>query len=441
MFDIILANNYIEILESDANVFIKSERMKYKSLFEYILSRSNELGLIVSNNNLLLDKHDYWEFIQLYHHNAHVIVKTLIADMCQKFGEKFMLRVSEFDKTYTIEYNTRRICAITNLSIFDKYSIYQFIKPQVYKLDKNTLLLLPPILEIISLYTNLYNLDMAAKWVSILEDIKELEVYVKLDLQSILSKIENVEDFSINSPFIIDTNLTQKRPKKAIVENLNLLLLDFISMTDYILVDDIANALNKSTNTYKFSEHLDSLDIISKNTIEFDYAALSNYLSKFTPNGIVYKEKPIYLQNEFIMKKHSFYILYKTGANPHKKHILNIYNNSSFELISFSDLVVPKVGNFKLADPVVQLKFTYLNIWSSVVFQRISKYDLNKFKDHIEKKMDQLELYKTKIDILNKKENFIGIYKFPHINKKQLMIDNQNIKKGIFYCFDIESYI
>ena len=441
-------NNFIQNLEADADIEITKDREKYKPIYDYILKISNDMGLIISDIDLLLGRKVYWEFMQIYHKDAIIVSKELLESLCLEFGEKFVLKISEFEESYSIEYNLRRICTIYTLKLFKKYDISEFIKPLEFKSGIHKVKLLPPILEVITLYTYLYNVGMSSDWISILDTIKQVEVFVQNDLDAIIAKAtdkvakDNDILLLISSPFDTgkdakdtgkdakDTGKDAKDTGKDMqkMKQLHSLLLEFVSDSNYLLI-------HQPTTDEPLNE-VEELDIISQNSIDSDYKAIIAFLSKFTQEGIVYKEKSLYIHNNYTMKKYAFYILSKSGLETHKKHILNIYNNSAYELISYKTITFGQ-NILKIVDPVVSIKFIYINIWSSILLQRVSKYDLKKYKLYILNQIKLLNMYKEKIDLYTKKVDFIGKYEDIIIHKKKLAIANPNVNKSAFYCHNL----
>lgn len=435
MFEKLIKNNYGKQLKLSAIPYITIQRNTYIDIYNYILNFIDKKSLLVSDIDLLLDQHKYWENIQIYSIDADATAKELIKELCANFDNNFVLKIVENKQMYTIEYNLCKLCDIITLALYRKYSITDFIDPTKYKVnDVTTIQLLPPLLEVINLYSDLYKPSMAENWSDILVNIQYLETLIETATQKILLGKTDINLDITESLLYYDTNMinSPKRIKKTV--NVNKYILDFISDTNYLLLDHTVNIFDKvddiSINT------IDVIDIISQNSIEFDFNALSTYLSNVSPLGLEYKIKDMYIIKEPNMTKHMVYVTYKDGVNKIYKHVLNIYNNLSYELVNYN-IVENKLGIFKVVDAITQIRFIYIIIWNRLITQKTHNYALVDFKKFLVTKLKYLEKYKEKIDIVNIKKNYTGIYLDTNILRKKKALLREQISKMQYYCFDV----
>ena len=453
MFKLLTDNKYSKSLADDAMPYIQIERLKYKAIFDYIIEFCSKEKLIISNIQLLTNTHEYWENINIYSIDSETVAKNLIQKLCNKFDKKFVLKITEWENSYSIEYDLRRLCNISLFKIHEKYDITDFINPIKHIVnDKYEIYLLSPLLEVILLYADLYNPTFASTWEELLIITKQLEIFVDKEFDNIL--VNGLPNKNINKTGGESAiKLVTKQVIKPVEKNITNYVLDFISDTNYLLINDIAYAIDKMEEVSKFinSSTISSskiIEIISKNSIEFDFKALTNYINKFIPNGINYKEELLFLPKEIRMSKHIFYIVYNNGIKSIKEPFLIIYNNLSYELINYIDTTIDNLGTFKTADPITQLRFIYISIYEHILQYKISggshvtknkqsksinKNDLNSI---FTEKIQMLKFYKNKINIYEKKLNYIGIYSDLNITKKNMNILNPNVNKATYYCFD-----
>lgn len=437
MFSILLANNYNNILKNDAANYIAVDRKQYSPMIDTILKIANKEKLLISNIDLLIHNNDqkfdkYLDFVQIYCNNAEEIAKKISQELCEQFGEKLLMRSTEWEKSYNIEYNLRKICNIKTLIINEKYSITDFINPIEKKYHNITILLSPPLLEVIDLYRILYNPTMAESWEDTFILIKKLEEGMK---STIIFGGENNEK---------SVGVSRDTPKKSKKIDIIKYLLEFASSSEYVLIGDIAHKFSEAD--VEISELIESIKsepikpeydlsikyiaVISKNDIEIDYKMLITFLSKFTDNKIVYKQQKIHI-DDIMIKKYVFYL-----ADDKNRQILTIYNNMNYEMINYIP-VKNKYGNFKIADPITQIRFIYIEIWELIISGKILN-EVEKSDKLIQEKYKQLEFYKDKINIYEEKRNYIGHYIDPNIQRKNLNILNPNINKSAYYCFDLK---
>lgn len=432
MFESILGKGgYIEetVLNTYFNEYKKNERIEFSGpIFDSILKYINNTNLIVSDLDLLLGQKVYWEHIQIFSLDAKKIVEDLLKTLCKNHGNLFILKVSEYDYTYYIEYKLRKICTITNLSIYKRYSIDTLIKPIIinYKNEYN-LSVLSALIEIINLYDLLYDPKKHSEWKIILEDINKLE---SLALKEIEFNLQTEKDILAVSPSFINTkkvNIKKVNKKKENIIKTETLL-EFFADSDYLIISNLDN-LN--------SNKLEVLEIISKNSIEYDIDSLQRFLKA----DIIYREHKLYIPKEHAQTKYNVYIQYNNGKKIIKNRIMSIYNNTTYQLIHYEQLVI-NGKLYKIADAITIIKFIYISIWTNIVYHRISIYSDKIFREFIKNKLLLLKYYKGKININPEtKKNYIGVYINPLTYKKILNIQNLNKGKTNYYCFEIEEFI
>jgi hypothetical protein len=361
----------------------------------------------------------------------------LLKGLCEHFDKLFLLKIHEIDKSYSIDYDLRKIAFINTIKLYNNMPLYDFINPTIYK----KMYLLPPILEVIDLYNKLYDVALSKTWEETYIIIKKLETLVDNDLDTLCktNKISDKKeipdkeksdkkksDKKKSDKKKSDKKKSDKKGGKSIVtksdkkedkmEKIITLLLNFIMDNDYVLITDYAFYIeNKVKNKNSV------LEFISKNSIDVDFELMMNYLNKFELVQLEYKHKSVYI-NDYLTKKHSFYI--------NKKHILNIFNNASYELISYYT-----VDNYKIADSIVNIRFIYISIWLNIVAQKIFKIKSKEFVDIIENKKKMLDFYKKNIDIYDNKINFIGVYSDSKIEIKKMALEKIMFKSS-FYCHE-----
>jgi hypothetical protein len=468
MFEELLSNNYIATLEEDALVQIRIDRERYANIYNYTIKyvSQNLNNLMISNVDLILDYYiPYYDNIQIYAVNADINAKQLSKELCDEFGERTILKIMEYDQSYVIEYDFRRICTIMSFKIFEKFSIVDFIEPQKCIITstfdnkiKYNVSLLPPMLEIINLYKDLYTPKLAADWNLIFEKIKKLEVYVDKNILLILKKSDHKGYSGGKQELNNKINFDRFQLKKELLDIIYKPMLVFIAECKYIIVGDIAFKLNHY-NKNGGGQNIDITNItddvfeyISGNSIEYDFELLSNFIYKlFSGNvGLIYEESNIYVPNELLLKKHSFFLI-TNGNESIRLPLLNIYNNTTFELINYNEIdniIDTQSPKLRIADPIVQLRFIYIWIWTYILSYRVAQdTKLNKkssnlyknYKAGIDKKITMMDFYRIVIDIKEFKQNYIGIYKNLLRQKKINVLTIPMSKKASLYCYALRN--
>ena len=415
MFKQLLSGNYVEHMQKMAIPLIKESRLKNKDIFDCIINFVSKNNLLISNIKLLIGKQSYWEFVEIYSIDADTIAKQLTKLLCETFEYKFVLKILENENSYTIEYDVKKICTISSLKLYKKYSVDEFISPLKLTVGSNTILSIPPILEIIRLYRDLYNPKEAENWSNILNNIKILENILDKELSNnfaLPKKKLNILDENHQDESHQDEKEISK--KQIMIKQI---LLDFIVGSNYLLLE----------HTIK----LKVLTVISKNPIDFDFQIIMRHLGNFYKFGIVYHKKELFLHGEITMERYLFYIIYNDGVKIIKKHILTIYNNLSYELINFIES-----DKYKVVDPITELRFIYVSIWDLIIAERI-RPNKSKFNKNITHLFSLLIHYRKLINIYEYKNNYIGVYTDINITKKINALAKQNVGKYSYYCYEV----
>lgn len=429
MFARLLKQNYDLELTNDADVYISADRNKYKAIFEFIVEYCSDNKLLISNTDILLGKQKYWEFISIFAINPNDIINKLLIELCKHHGNRFILKISKVNQEYGIECDLRRICSMTAIKPYKEYTIYDFILP--IKIEK--LFLFPHILELIYMYHKLYDPMHSCKWVCTLNEIREMELPVNDYLKKLISMSKPDLEITLSPSRGKDKKSTGKKikcdPTIQFIKNTKRLLLDYIKNNDYIVLSDVA--YNIMEDTVETAE-IGIIEIISSKSINKDFELLSNYISKFSSYAFVYKNKSIYVPKESRMEKYSFYMHVPCRGSIVKKHVLNIYNNATYELIHYKTF-----NQYKLADPIVQTRFIYIFIWTAIIAQKTHGLKYTEFLDYIRQQQFMLNYFKKNIDIYEKKINYLGTYLDVDIMRKLDLVNNPNRFKSTFYCKDV----
>jgi hypothetical protein len=390
----LLETDFIKRLTTDAKLEIQKNAAYLVPIFEHIVKYVKTHKLIIGDIKLLEGTFVYWDYVHIYTNDSPGIANGLMRDLCETFKDKLMMRATEWTNQFTIEYDYRGICNVYSLDGMG-YNVEEAIKrtPTII----NDLYMIPPILEIINAYGKLYNPKYIETWEEIHHTIKALEGLIERKTLT---------------PSVLKASKEAKKP--STIGKLSEIMIGYCTDTDFVLVGETAY---EYLNIIKSSSD-QPIEIISKNDIEFDYKAINTYINRFTKTGIVYNTDPIMIPDEPILKRYHFYAM----LNNKRKHFLTIYNNTSYELISYSSLKIDN-GELKLADPILQLRLLYMKIWECYVSGKSCSSDI----------FDIIDFYRERINITEIKP-VIGIYIDPIVKRKMLNIENPNTGKYTFYC-------
>ena len=106
----------------------------------------------------------------------------------------------------------------------------------------------------------------------------------------------------------------------------------YLNNENFVLVGEWARYISTQSKT----EPNSVIQIISENNIEMDYSNIVRYISKFTPYGVFYKKRKMYIPKNNRILKYTIYIKYPTiKSSTIDKPIMDIYNCASYEVIPY----------------------------------------------------------------------------------------------------------
>jgi hypothetical protein len=456
MFNLLLENNFVDEVLERAKVHVREERNKLEEVFDIILKYCKKYKALISNIDYLIGKHEYWEVIEIYSNESKSCSSDIFVGLCERFGEHFVLQAKEEENEYEIFYEIRKICSIYPFGIADD-TISET------KFEDNYVL--PPEIELINLYSQLYNPKFASDWEKISSNITLIEnKLIENGLtENGLTENKLIETKSKKTAKVSAKNSTKTSIKTSIktsaknfetekksnskcdqilmrgLMNLKIMIMDFLNKTDYILLGDVVEKLNNCKSIDGIClEDLDVIEIISKNDLETDTKMLNNLVSKYSDYSMVVEEANLQLIKDYQAKKYVVSVIAKKGNKSTKIPIIFLYNNSSYELIPFQTFSNKKYS-YKIADPIVNVRFVYINLWRNKISSKTGKETSEETSEEIgkssisnKKLMDLLSYFSSKIDIYEVKSNYEGIFSDKIIEKKINL--NQSAPMTKFYC-------
>lgn len=365
LYDKVLDDKWYENLMVSANKVIDKVFEEYAPVYKYILNFIKKNDLHLSNLNLLLGSEvEYNAPLQIYAVDPMKISDSLFRELCKKFGGNYMLQVELTDKQYTINYITKTFIRISFAQSHEGTSILDFLAP----IKINNIKMIPPLLELIDLYKQIYNPENADSWAELIQQANKIK--------KIADKNIKASEADLKKGGNKCTDCVDKKVKQVIT-----LLMDFLKKyTDYILVDIPKPEVRMS--------------ILSKNTIQTDFERINTYLSTYVGDDftIIFKDKTTFLGKDMRIQRYSLYIsiAHSNEFSNSRIGFLDIYNNLSYELIPFRN-----ENGINIAHRWAQIRFYYINIWNAFTAYHLNviKYDklqtiLTKLRPYIDQSID-----------------------------------------------------
>jgi hypothetical protein len=428
----ILKHGFIDYLHKLVEVVIQVDRRANDDKYDFITKYISKNNLMIDNITILLNEHKYWDdIVQIYDENPKDIMETLVTELCKIFDKKFIMKEVIIAEEYHIDYELRRLCTAMVISP----DIKKILVPSIAYLDKSKITLIPPIIQLINLSTKLYDPIEANKWPKILETIKRL--HLLLDKNTLISAGEKAKDRILHKPS--QTNIKNLGKKDKELKDtttqplINKIIYEFISDSDYILLDVPGAPSDKSDKSDKSDSPNTIPSILSQMSIETDFRSINMFIKQSISITLTYSEQDMYLSNfGNMIKKYIIYDTTNIGKKLKRVPILYIYNNTSYELVNYTFATIDKY-NFKIADSITKLAFLYIDIWEVTTLNHI--YNHNYSKKYLTDIFGDIDDIMDKIDIYDEKLNYSGIYVDKGIYKKTKLISNT--QKLTQYCYDL----
>lgn len=344
MFKHLLDTDFFQIVSNEARQkIIKKDRGYYKSIFDETrkvitndpLVILSDVDVILKNKNTEME-----EEMTIYTTYPRRTATKISNCIHKKNGKLVQMRSIIPRKEYNIMYNMRSLIKIYSI---EKYKNIPILFNAV---KNNNLYYFPPEIELMDIYHKLYLPNFYDNWDKLLEHEKSL-------YKSLMVKGG------------VDKCISCKGQRKIEINNLKLLILDFLHNESYVLVGKWAH--NIITNKKDISDD-ENIQIISENDISHDYQNIATFISSYTNYGIYYKKKKLFIPKDGRIHRYTFFIKYPTFTSVNKnsrgidKPFLDIYNCGEFELVPFISKKVDKnllhIGNL-----FVQLRFLLIDLW------------------------------------------------------------------------------
>ncbi len=410
MFKNLLITDFFEVISDNAkNGIIKNDRMKYQPIFEVVEQiLSDDDKIIISDVNLIINKKKYIMEQMIIYTIFTRRTSTLIANTIHKnFGKYVKMNEIIPIEEYEISYNLRNLIKIYHI---DKYKNVNI--PNLFNSIKiNQLYYFPSEIELMDIYHKLYLPNEYDNW-------NQLIKYEKILYDKVIEKFGGAKCNEC------------KDQRKLDINNIKILLLNFLDNENYIMVGKWAH--NIITEEKKIDNNY-NIQIISENDIEHDYYNIVNYLSSYTKYGIYYKKKKLYIPKDNRIYKYTFFIKYPIigkSSSDIDKQFLDIYNCTSFELVPY----MPKKYNeltLNIGNLFVQLRFLLIDLWLIRLLKYLNIVGSSQFTYKHTDIFSMIILLKSKLKS-NFTDKYMGIYYDEKIQQK-IIISKKQIRKTSYF--------
>lgn len=349
-----------ELTQSIDTLLLSAQKIKIEKMKKY-----DHLMIIIENfiieNNIIVNIsyiNDNKYFFDLYtsdmfelpkkltlllYKSDPVVAKyvTLNIKIYKYHSKIFLDNINFVQFTYLSNDIKKKILKYKCLGIFNNISYYCF----------------GPEIQLINLYSDITNIKYLSKW----EDILQIEKILSLNIENdLMKRIKSKND-------IIGGNFLNKKILK--------ILNNFISK-DHVIIGQFAIIIYEKIINLN---NLNKIEIISNKNFDDEIESIKKLFNK---DEITYSISNIKLPTNLNIQKLSISIT----KNNVKKVILDIFNNSKFEIIPYNKLDFFKITNgnkipinlkSKIASPFIVKKFKLIDIWHAL---NIYQYCMNNEK-------------------------------------------------------------
>ena len=393
IYDKLIDSPWHQTLLINTEKIITKEYEKYYPIYNYILDFIKKSKYLISNIELLLGENIKWdEPLHIFVLNPHIVSTNLFKELCHKFGKQFVLQTELQDKHYVITNISKSYIRLSYIDQYKGISLINYVGP----VKRDNYLVLPPILELIDIYKNIYNPEKANDW---------------NDMINKSQIIKTVADKNINSSILGfipkkgGKNDSHDKTKLTLLM-VNQIMIDMIKeYKDYILI-------HKYTANSNFN-----MSIISKNSIQTDFERINNYLKKRGGEFvIIYKNKKLFIGKDKRIQKNILYISFahSNEFENTQKPFLDIYNNLEYEVVPYFE-----EDGFNLAHSWVQIRFYYIDIWNLLAAYHLKILNYTKFAEYTNRILNIIK--EIKMDWTDMPTKYMGIYKNEYQAFKQIM--------------------
>lgn len=464
MFEHLIVNLYEKVLKKEAISNIRDNDKKYKKFLDFLENEVSEKKLIVSNYDIVINDTDaYVRDLSIFVRDPLDYAKDITIRLCTKFPNKVMTKIFEYDTYCEIHVNLRKLLTVNGIKNFKYLNIYKAISSNAVVYNDKTYVIMPYMLKLINEYKILYDPSQSRLWKKTYERLGDLERITRSFIIESVKRYKyepDIEDASIvNLSYFNDP----KKPRKLkgeklhkhvpaqdgfivtydpferskVFNKLRELMVKYLTNDYYILINESAYFIHKNEKVVKKLLELRYIDAITKLSIVEERSKLQKYLSKFIGGIILIKPKDLYVSNERRCEKYTMVL--QIGKNEY--HLVNFYNNMTYELINYEDHKIPGYGNIRIADPIILIRFLYICIWNMIMITKVVRVTEKQHAVYINKQVEMINYFYIYVYIYIKRVKYDGYFTDVLYNRKTTILNGDITIKPVLYCNDLWEYI
>jgi len=378
--DNVLTNSQFKINKYKSNEY-------YNNINKIIINYCKNNNVVV-NNCTDIDNNIY---------NLYSIKPSKISnDLCN-----ILYNVDKYVSLSTYVYNMVFTIRINNECLINIHLLFIYNNNQVLTnidfINKDNLLFLPPFVNLIYIYQQLYNPNM----IYIYDNDNDMFINQQVNLNNVLTDYNDIKTEKKNYDSI------KSKIIKQFINKLDNTNIEHIKL-DYYYLLNLQNIMNDKESEIDYNNEfniiisqLSNLEVI-KNILHNLYEKTCPDMKKNT-NLIHIQKNNTYILHDFRLQHFKIYLINynKKYKNYNKILLLNIYNSLDYELI-------PIHKTLKITHNFVIYRFIFINILNIILYEKSNKFKINYYIDII-KNIEKLLKNNDKIKNIDFKFN--GTYK------------------------------
>jgi hypothetical protein len=426
------------VLDIQKNLYdyTHTERMRYKNIYDIIDTYVINNKLFVSNIYKITNSQRSTASLINYHYDIYCDnplrhANNLINKIYEGISGDPLIQYLNLNTTvkheeFVIIYDTRMMAKIYTIqSGYSSTKKNVNLSTNIIPVIIDKIKYLPPSIEIIDMYNILYT------GTGYDEVILNLTINLsKMVTEKTGGDIQKIEKTIKKTKHLGSAEQTCYDKKKNELEAIKLALLRdyFKGRLDIVLIGSIGyNWYLKGDNICPNMERIQIITSVSSKEIQHD---ITQYIEgigrnyKITSSG----ELGLMIPKDFRSKKTILSLIINTPKGPKEKPFLEIFNNSTFELIpAFLS------NNILIGGKYVLLRFMYIDLWISNFVFTIGKMTKEKYVDRQKKILQSINNIST---IKNIADGVLGTYYDYAISKNELIFNQEQF----FGPYNVDSY-
>jgi hypothetical protein len=397
----IVKGDFVRNVVDESKPIINEDRTKYKPFWEHTLNYCKTNNIIISDRLSLFKDKKIREVYNLYSMNPFRHSVQLANYLHEHTGEKLLsvMTVKE-NEEFTINIDSR---ALINIYVIQKYRKLDAVK-LINPVEINGNKYIPPEIEIIEVYSDLYNPAKFGDW----------ETLKNNDLELLYDKI-----IDRKKQGILGAGDCQRQRR----EYMDILKIDIIQKwipeKEHVMLIGVwaYNLLTRGLK--KICTDSEKIQIISDSD---PISVLDSIRTELNiPHKIIVKEQDLHIPKDFRTKRYTFYLI----IDESEKAFMDMFNSAAFELVPYHTHEKINIG-----DNYVILKFLFIDLWIVRLIEKLGIINTAVYTRKLNYLISIIDKVKNMKEV--DRISYMGIFHDYAIDKKIFKMEHNSVYR-VYY--------